>query len=82
MIQAQFGEEAELVDATREFGTLLFTGLEIQWSPLYRFESDLLHKPLEECKTIALKPLQFTGCLFKCTADTTERSRRAVKVLL
>ena len=36
------GEVAELIDATREFGTLLFTGLEIQWLPLYRFESDLL----------------------------------------
>ena len=35
---------AELVDATREFGTLLFTGLEIQWLPLYRLEPGLLHE--------------------------------------
>ena len=41
------GEVAELIDATREFGTLLFTGLEIQWLPLYRFESDLLHTALD-----------------------------------
>ena len=43
-LQCLQGEVAELVDATRELGTLLFTGLEIQWLPLYRFESDLLHE--------------------------------------
>ena len=46
-LQCGHGEVAELVDATREFGTLLFTGLEIQWLPLYRFESDLLHIALD-----------------------------------
>ena len=43
-LQCVQGEVAELVDATRELGTLLFTGLEIQWLQLYRFESDLLHE--------------------------------------
>lgn len=46
------------------------------------FESGRSHKPLEECEAIAYKPLRFTGCPFKCTADTTERRRRAVEVLL
>ena len=43
-LQCGHGEVAELVDATREFGTLLFTGLEIQWLPLYRLEPGLLHE--------------------------------------